>query len=549
MVETMHKKSVSKSDPIFCYSLWGSLESAITWDLIQDTVTLIRLKNEHPLAFTRKKLSFLKIVHPEDVLLIEDSIMGYLLGKSSLIDVVFRFKLNQSWRWVRLRGQLGDSIDSQYKDKIVGTLKDVTESQLYLTKITRSFHFDPLTGLFTRKHFITELFTFSELQPKFALMVIELYQLNHLKNTLGFSDIDNKTLEFAERLRKLAPAHSLIGQFASDTFIVAVPQAMEAATCIEKINQSYELDLSMQCSCGIAEYPNSSTDIETLISMAHAANHLSRTLHSAYEIYSSKQNQQLAQTSNMVRLLRQALKNKEITFYLQPKFSSDKTIKGAELLCRWHSEEYGFVSPAVFIPLIEQYGLTRELYLNAFEFVTVVQDHLLDKGINIILAINITTTDIISPQFIKDVTEFFQGRKNINKIEFEVTESIFINDMDAANTALNRLSLMGFRIAMDDFGTGYSSLAYISKFNFDTIKIDQSFVADMLANEKSRVLVSGIIGLCHALNINIVAEGVETDLQFDHLSWLGVQRYQGFLLSKPLPLPDFYEIVERRYSV
>ncbi len=119
--------------------------------------------------------------------------------------------------------------------------------------------------------------------------------------------------------------------------------------------------------------------------------------------------------------------------------------------------------------------------------------------------------------------------------------------MDAANKALAELSQMGFRIAMDDFGTGYSSLAYISKFHFDTIKIDQSFIADMITNDKSRVLISGIVGLCHALNINIVAEGVETETQMTYLQELGVQRYQGFLLSKPLPLSDFYQTIRGSY--
>ena len=160
-------------------------------------------------------------------------------------------------------------------------------------------------------------------------------------------------------------------------------------------------------------------------------------------------------------------------------------------------------------------------------------------GVKILLSVNISAKQILSEKFLNFCLKIFEENKiETDSVELEVTETLFIHDSDRAELSLNKLREAGFKVSMDDFGTGYSSLSYISRYHFDAIKIDQSFVRDMLVNRKARLLIDGIVSICHTLGMRIVAEGVETKEQFEVLKSLGVQGYQGFYLSRPVPFND-----------
>jgi EAL domain-containing protein (putative c-di-GMP-specific phosphodiesterase class I) len=207
---------------------------------------------------------------------------------------------------------------------------------------------------------------------------------------------------------------------------------------------------------------------------------------------------------------------------------------GAELLCRWHSDTFGQVSPAIFIPLLEEHGLAEALALLALNQAADYLDQLLREAKPVLMAVNISAELITKAGFLDKAAAIFDSR-GLDKswIELEITESVFLQEAKNAEMALQQLRSAGFRVAMDDFGTGYSSLSYISRYQFDTIKIDQSFIQDMLQHQKSRLLVEGIVSICRTLGVNMVAEGVETEQQFQFLKSLGVQRFQGFYLAKP----------------
>ena len=241
----------------------------------------------------------------------------------------------------------------------------------------------------------------------------------------------------------------------------------------------------------------------------------------------------------MLAELRDALENNLLQFYVQPKFDIHQKITDAELLCRWNSVTFSWVSPAVFIPLLEEHNLSEPLACRAIEHAITYQKEFKKIGVKILLSVNISSKQILSEKFLNFCLKIFEENKiETESVELEVTETLFNHDSDRAERSLNKLQEAGFKVSMDDFGTGYSSLSYISRYHFDTIKIDQSFVRDMLVNRKARLLIDGNVSICHTLGMRIVAEGVETKEQFEVLKSLGVQGYQGFYLSRPVPFNE-----------
>jgi EAL domain-containing protein (putative c-di-GMP-specific phosphodiesterase class I) len=295
---------------------------------------------------------------------------------------------------------------------------------------------------------------------------------------------------------------------------------------------------------GVALYPEHSRNIDELLEYADAAMYLAKCAgKDNFALYQSDLFEAKKQKITMLSELRNAVAERQLTFFLQPKFNAAEQITGAELLCRWHSVSFGQVSPAVFIPLIEEYGLSETLSLQALEHAALYLEQLLRESQPVLLAVNISADLITKAGFLDRAAAIFDQRGlDKNWIELEVTESVFLQEAKKAEQALQQLRRSGFRVAMDDFGTGYSSLSYISRYQFDTIKIDQSFVHDMLLHDKSRMLVEGIVSICQTLGVNVVAEGVETAAQFEFLKSLGVQRFQGYYLAKP---QSFAEMQQR----
>jgi len=267
-----------------------------------------------------------------------------------------------------------------------------------------------------------------------------------------------------------------------------------------------------------------------------------------FKIYSANMDKNSPHRLTMMGELRKAIANDELVLYYQPKIDlHTRRISGVEALVRWQHPEHGFLPPDEFIPMAERTGLIKLLSITVLKEALSQAEELHKKNLKLSISINLSPSTFLD----SDLPDLIIGMLSLYEIPpayiiFEITESSMIKDPDLALEILNRLTKRGLKISIDDFGTGYSSLAYLKKLPVNEIKIDKSFVTDMLTSENDAVIVKSIIDLSHNLGLNVVAEGVEDKETVDRLQSLGCDVLQGYYFSKPLSSKDFLEWLRKK---
>jgi EAL domain-containing protein (putative c-di-GMP-specific phosphodiesterase class I) len=246
--------------------------------------------------------------------------------------------------------------------------------------------------------------------------------------------------------------------------------------------------------------------------------------------------------------LRMSVQNKEIYLVFQPQYhTQSKKLRGFETLARWKSERLGAVSPAEFIPIAEQAGIIVPLGEWILENACRKLNQLIAiYGGDLIMSVNISAVQIMSPTFLSSVKRILHKTKtDPHNLEFEITESVMISSVEYVTKVLKQLSDLGIRIALDDFGTGYSSLSYLQMLPIDTLKIDKSFVDNIVEESMHRLMVGSIISLVHQLKMEVVAEGVDSDSQLGYLHDFDCDFIQGYIWGRPLSEEDALVLLEK----
>ena len=391
-----------------------------------------------------------------------------------------------------------------------------------------------------------------------AALFIDLDRFKDVNDTLGHRIGDELLREMARRLSACIRESDLLVRLSGDEFMVILEQVndidaprvvaqklleeMRAATIIE----SHEIYVAG--SIGISLFPDDADDAETLLKNADMA--MYRAKESGKNTYQSFTRDMALYGSNM-RLLENALRNaiikQELILHYQPKIDmTSNRIIGAEALLRWQHPTRGLIMPTEFIHLAEDSGLIHDIGLWVLDHALMQIGAWQRDGININVAINLSAGQFRAINLAEKFKErISQAGINPNLIEVEVTETGLIRDPEGVGHTLYALREMGITIAIDDFGTGYSSLSHLKRFPIDTLKIDQTFVADLLIDPDDRAIVSAVIALAHALDINVVAEGVETIAQRDMLKRMGCNMYQGYLFAKPCSAAQFIALLNQ----
>jgi len=269
--------------------------------------------------------------------------------------------------------------------------------------------------------------------------------------------------------------------------------------------------------------------------------HVSKSKHSGVVLYDAAFDLGIQENLSLASELKTAIQGRQLALYLQPKVNL-KTKRGyaAEALVRWIHPEKGLIFPDQFIPFAEQTGLIKDITLWMLEEACRVHTELKTEGIELTIAVNISTRDLIDSDFPDKVEAIFK-RFNIaeNAISLEITESSIMDDPVRAEATLHRLANMGLKIAIDDFGTGYSSLGYLKRLPVKELKIDKSFVMNMEKNDNDTIIVRSTVDLGHNLNLKVVAEGIENIEVWNILAKMGCDYGQGYFMGKPMPEKDF----------
>jgi diguanylate cyclase (GGDEF)-like protein/PAS domain S-box-containing protein len=381
-----------------------------------------------------------------------------------------------------------------------------------------------------------------------ALVVIDVDHFKNLNDSLGHSVGDQLLREIGARLLAQARERTMVGRLSGDEFLVLLPgvhSTTEAAHAVRALMDVLaqpvvlgDLPVNVSVSAGIAMFPSDGADFDTLFGRADAAMFAAkRKGRAAYQFASALMNEAAIDRLQVEASLRRAIEQQALRLEYQPLVHlASGRIVGAEALCRWDDPERGTVPPSLFIPIAEDCGLIEALGAWVLKTATLQLRQWHDAGhTEMMMAVNLSARQFQRGVVLQQVEEALVASGiPPDRLELELTETVLLHDGDAVMATLRRLKALGIKLSMDDFGTGYSSLAYLRRFKFDKIKIDRSFVCDLIDDPDDAAIVRGIVSLAQSLGLSVLAEGVETEAIAQRLRHLQCTYAQGYLFDRPL---------------
>ncbi len=400
-------------------------------------------------------------------------------------------------------------------------------------------------------------------ERRLAILFLDLDHFKHINDSLGHSIGDELLKEVAQRLTRCVRQSDTVSRQGGDEFVVLLSEidvAQDAATAAENIrqtlNEPYRIGghpLHLAASIGISLFPEDGRNGETLFKKADSAMyHAKASGRNNSQFFEEEMNVRATQRQSIEGALNHAISRHEFVLHYQPTVNLQTgAVTGAEALIRWHHPERGLVAPGLFIGIAEESGLIEPIGKWVLREACRQARAWLDAKLPFQkIAVNISAAEFNNKAFLSNVCAILEETGlDPGFLEIELTETAVMRNVAATSHVLEALSRLGVRFAMDDFGTGYSSLTYLMRFPIDTLKIDRSFVQDIVANENAATIVSAVINLGHSLALHVVAEGVETAAQLDFLQARGCGGGQGFYFGSPAGADQFREILEAGLAV
>lgn len=449
--------------------------------------------------------------------------------------------------------------------KFIGMVRDLSERKRAEVLIEKLAFYDPLTQLPNRrllKQRLTAALQGCKEHPGLgALLYIDLDNFKHLNDSLGHGTGDQLLRQVANRLQQSVRQHDTVARLGGDEFIILLlnlaPTFSHAVRQAEVVAEKVRLALNTPFileqlsyvsspSIGITLFSADNDSIDELLQQADLAMYQAKAAgKNQTRLFDVSMQVKASARTQLESELRQAIAKQQLQLYFQGLHDQHGHLVGAEVLLRWFHPELGAVSPAVFIPIAEESGLIFEIGSWVIEQACQQLAKWLEQApdLKLKLSINISARqfhqDSFLPQVLKILTRYSKVKP---ALQFELTESILVSRVDEVVTKMNVLKNYGIAFALDDFGTGYSSLSYLKRLPLALLKIDRSFIDDILHDPNDAAIASTVIALSKALGLDVIAEGVETLAQRNALAELGCYFYQGYYFSKPLPASEFMQM-------
>ncbi len=440
---------------------------------------------------------------------------------------------------------------------IYGVARDITDQKNSEQQIRFQLYHDMLTRLPNRILFKERIdFALSQArrnQNKFAVLYLDMDRFKVVNDTLGHIAGDKLLQAVATRLKSCLRDSDTLARVGGDEFNLLMHNVRhkdDILNVIKKITRTLDCpfsiekqDIFVSLSIGVAVYPEDGKDSDTLIKSADMAMYYVKRGHfTSYEFFSKHMKETFQQHIPIERGIRQALVEGQFEVYFQPQFDiRNNRVTGIESLIRWIHPDKGMILPGDFISLAEETGLIADIGkwvidASCKSFKNWKESPDLK---NIILSINISALQLVKPDFVDYILCMLEKYDlNGEQLELEITENVLMQDMDLIIDKFQQLSVHGVRFAVDDFGIGYSSLNYLHVLPLNTLKIDQSFIATIKTAQDRNSIITAIIAMAKEMDMNIVAEGIETQIQLDYIFKAGCAIAQGFYLSRPLPASE-----------
>jgi len=561
-LELNYEQIIDSSDINGITIIWNPSESKLIFDdKITDIIEEYNVENQ-----TLEQLMY--FIHEED----KKSMLSFFTKDLSRI-YIDREQVQQRYKIKGVRGNIieciliGKVIQNNYKYYFIGTsylLGNLNEEyndidcwmnnweKLIVHKTINSIiQSDRITGLPNKYFFentvINLLKNLVDDNIRAAMIIINLDNFKYVNDSFGHDFGDLLLKEVSYSILASVTEDILVSRYSGNTFLLFKPNITDihevTALCniiIKSFEEPNIVDgkkIYLTASIGVALSPDHGMDYHTLLKNADVAMYeAKKNGKNECDFFNDNISIELNRTYSLQKGLRTALQNNELYVMFQPKVSLENSlVNGFEALARWESHEFGLVSPAEFIPIAESSKMIIPIGSFILEEVFRKTKYLLSEGNdNFKIAVNLSEMqlreDIVLAEFKNLINKY---RINPNYIEVEITESMLMKSFDKNVKILEEIKNLGVTIALDDFGTGYSSLNYLTKLPIDVLKIDRSFVIDLLSNPKSKCIVENIINLSHQLGIEVVAEGVEDKSQVDYLRTILCDVVQGYYFSKP----------------
>ena len=549
----------------------GSWEYELTDNQLSGSDELCRIFGLDPGCFSGGFERLLEIIHPDDRDAVNQAIQTAVQLRQPFF---FEFRINQPSGQIRLIEAQGRVVldEEGTPAGIAGTVHDVTERQAAAEHLHRLAHYDVLTGLPNRRLFYESLAREMEVAREqgltVALLYLDLDQFKDINDTFGHSTGDELLRQVAERLLASTRIRDTVGRLGGDEFgLVAItanaPDDVTnmAEKLIEQMQQPFTLaghEVTVTPSIGIALGPGDSSDTETLIKYADIAMYHAKSAgRNTYRFYTVGMNVRARAKMQLERDLRKALEHDEFVLHFQPEIDIDSgEWTGAEALLRWNRPGHGLVLPAQFVPALEESGLIVPVGRWVIQAACQQLHRWREAGIGgVSLSVNVSARQMLPAcprdgEAARDAPMPNDGGEGIvahvdrcmrryqivpGTLRLELTETALMSNADKTLGQLAKLKDLGIQILVDDFGTGYSSMAYLKRFPIDTLKIDREFIRDLSSDPDDRAITRAMISLAHSLNLQVIAEGVETRDQLDFLQDEHCDRAQGFYIAHPMP--------------
>lgn len=434
-----------------------------------------------------------------------------------------------------------------------GVARDITERKIAEDTINFQAYHDLLTNLPNRA-LLRDRLSLAISQAKreeemLAVMFLDLDRFKNINDSLGHMLGDELLQQVSSRLKSCIREGDTLARFGGDEFTLLLPKIAggkeDVSKIAEKINQVLKdpfvienNELYVSASIGIAIYPRDGTDMDSLIKHADIAMYnVKDTGKNNYRFYSTDMTTPYFQNLSLETGIRKALENDEFHLMFQPQINiKTGEIVGVEALLRWDHPEHGEITPAEFIPFAEETGMIVEIGHWALRDACAQLKQWRDNGLpEIRMSINMSARQLAEKTIVKHISGLLRDYGIPGHcLEIEITENTIMSDMDSVIHKLKALSKKGVSIAIDDFGTGYSSLSYLHKLPIHTLKIDRAFIKEVNMKHAGNSIITTIVAMARGLNLNVIAEGVETQQQLDYLLGIGCSEAQGFLFGKPL---------------
>lgn len=568
---------LAASEQRWLYAINGARDGVWDWDIENGQTYYSNRWKEmlgyHPTQIKNDITEWENLIHPDDVFDVFQDIAAHFNGRNSFLQTTHRIKCyNGEYRWILTRGQTISWDTKGNPLRIIGTHTDVSFYKETHEKIKYQEQFDEITKLPNRLQLIAHVSKEIERLQKSnlygALILVDCNQDKTINNLESQQTNDELLYWVARRLEKNKSGIDFIARLQGFEFVVILSDLhsnREQATELA-LNFAKSLDITLKkpfkisgdyyllnCAYGITLFPSQDTEVKNLLRQASTAMKMAQANQDGnISLFTKTIQEKIDRTQHLQSQIRTGLENDEFSLYFQPRVDNEGKLVGAEALSRWFRDKNEWIEPSYFIPVAESSGLIIPLGDWVIKKAFTELKCWIDRGLpNYFktLSINVSPKQLLQDNFTVTIEKYLlETGIDADLIEIEITETVLASHTELIIKKLNDLRKLGLRFSIDDFGTGYSSFSYLSILPVSALKIDQSFIVNILQQENQQVIVSAIINMGKSLNLEVVAEGVENREQLDFLIEKGCNQFQGYFIGVPSNTKDFQIILANEKS-